>query len=266
ILLNVFFIFSKCVKLGYILSEIVVQLRKLFGLHFLYVALEYCRLARKVFGLIFLREGNVHFHVISGLSAYKLVFESRNKGTGTKCQRIISALAALESSSVYKSLEIDGSDVSVLCSAVFHSDSSGVLLLLFLQFSLDLFVCHFCLRLRNFQSFILAQGYFRLHCNFCGKDESFARLYLCYVDLRLRNDLKIALLKSLAVLLRDQSVGRVLKEDSLAVHLLDHLSRRFAFTETGNGDSVFCSQICILHCLLQFLSRNLDSQLCHVFL
>ena len=98
------------------------------------------------------------------------------------------------------------------------------------------------------KSFIVTKSYLWFSSYFCCKDKWFARLNLCYIDLRLGNDLKITLSKCFAVMLRDQSVCSVLKEYSLSVHLLDHFSWSFSFTESRDGNSSFCFLVCILHC------------------
>ncbi len=75
----VFFVLSKCIKLRYIFSEVIVKLRKLFCFDLLYIALEYSFFASQLFCLILLRECNLNFYVITGLSTDKLLLESRDE-------------------------------------------------------------------------------------------------------------------------------------------------------------------------------------------
>ena len=204
--------------------------------------------------------------MITCVGTNKLLLESRDECVGTKCQRIVCSFTALKCLSVYEALEIDSCCVAVLSCTILNCDCSGVLLLLFLKLCLNFLVCYFCLRLRNLKSFIVAKSYLWFGSYFCCKDKWFARLNLCYIDLRLGNDLKITLSKCFAVMLRNQSVSSILKEYTLAVHLLDHFSRSFSFTESRNGNSAFRFLICILHCFVKILGGNLDCKFRHVFL
>ena len=204
--------------------------------------------------------------MITCVSTNKLLLESRDEGVGSKCQRIVCSFTALECLTIYEALEIDSCCIAVLCCTILNCDGSGVFLLLFLKLSLNFLVCYLCLRLRNLKSFIVTKSYLWFSSYFCCKDKWFARLNLCYIDLRLGNDLKITLSKCFAVMLRDQSVCSVLKEYSLSVHLLDHFSWSFSFTESRNRNSAFCFLICILHCFVKILGGNLDCKFRHVFL
>lgn len=76
VLLNVFFILSKCIKLRYIFSEVIVKLRKLFRFDLLNVALEYCFLTSELFCLILLRECYFNFYMVTSLGTDKLLLKS----------------------------------------------------------------------------------------------------------------------------------------------------------------------------------------------
>ena len=107
VLLNVFFVLSKCIKLRYIFSKVIIKLRKLFSFNFLNIALEYSFFTSEFFSLILLRECNLNLFVITCLSTNKLLLESRDKCVGTKCQRVICSFTALECFSVYESLKVN---------------------------------------------------------------------------------------------------------------------------------------------------------------
>ena len=188
--------------------------------------------------------------MISGFSSNQLIFESWNERSGAKCQRVVCSFSAFKSFTINKSFEIDCCDITVFCSTVFYCNCSGVFLLFFLQFSFNVFVCYFCFRLRNFYTFVLTKSNFRFNSNFCCEDECFSRLSLCYIDFRLGNDFKITFFQCFAVVLWNQSVCSVFKEDSFSVHLLDHFSRCFTFTEARKSDSSFCFLVCSLHSFL----------------
>ena len=157
VLLNVFLVLSKCIKLRYILSEVIVKLRKLFCFDLLNIALEYSFFASQLFCLILLRECNLNFYVITCVSTNKLLLESRDEGVGTKCQRIVCSFTALECLTIYEALEINSCCIAVLCCTILNCDGSGVFLLLFLKLSLNFLVCYLCLRLRNLKSFIVTK-------------------------------------------------------------------------------------------------------------
>ena len=176
--------------------------------------------------------------MITCVSTNKLLLESRDEGVGTKCQRIVCSFTALECLTIYEALEIDSCCIAVLCCTILNCDGSGIFLLLFLKLSLNFLVCYLCLRLRNLKSFIVTKSYLWFSSYFCCKDKWFARLNLCYIDLRLGNDLKITLSKCFAVMLRDQSVCSVLKDTPFPYICSIYFSGVFSFTESRNRNSV----------------------------
>ena len=82
------FVLCKCIELRNIFCKIIIQFRKFF-----------C--------LIFFRECNFYVYIIANFSTNKLFLESRDKCVGTKCQRILCSLSAIERYSVYRSFEVD---------------------------------------------------------------------------------------------------------------------------------------------------------------
>ena len=241
------------VKLRNILCKLVIQLRKLFDFDFFDIAGKDSRFPCQGFLLIFLREGHIDFHMVFGLHADQLLFKARDKGVGAQSQRVIGTLAAFKGFAVHGTVKIQRDAVSVLGTAVCDLNKAGVLLLLLLNLSLDLFVRHFDLCLRNLYALILSKGDIRFHSNLGRKDKRFARLQLNNFDLRLGDDLQIALLHCLAVFLRDHIVGGILKEDARAIHPLDHLAGCFSLTETGKRNASSRPQIYAVHRFLHGL-------------
>ena len=108
-------------------------------------------------------------------------------------------------------------------------------------------VGHFDLGLWNLYAFVFSKSDIRLDSNLGCKDKRFARLKLDNCDLRLGNDLQIALLHCLAVLLRDHIVGCILKEDACAIHPLDHLAGCFSFTEARKRNTASGPKVNAVH-------------------
>ena len=118
---------------------------------------------------------------------------------GTDGQRIILTLSALKRGSVYRSLEINNSLVSVFHSSVLYGDQSGVLLLNLLKLCLDVLVSHFSGCLLYFDSFVFAECYLRLNSYSRCVDKFFSLLNLYNVDFRSGYNLQSALGNGIAV-------------------------------------------------------------------
>ena len=149
------FVLCKCIELRNIFCKIIIQFRKFFCFDLLNCAFEDCFFTCKFFCLIFFRECNFYVYIIANFSTNKLFLESRDKCVGTKCQRILCSLSAIERYSVYRSFEVDCYDIILLSCAVFYADCSGVFLLLFLEFSFYVFVCYCDFSFRYFYTFVI---------------------------------------------------------------------------------------------------------------
>ena len=216
--------------------------------------------------MILLREGHVYFYFLADLSAYQLLLKARDKCAGTDGQRVIGSLAALECLSVNKALEVDDGHIAVLNCSVLYGDGSGVRLALLVELCCYFLISRCGVSLLYLDALVLAQGYFRLYCYFCGENEGLALLQLYDVYGRAGYDLKLALVCCLRICLLNQRVCRVIIEYFRSVHLLDHLTRNLSLTEARNGNLLSILQISVLKRCLYFLCGNFNSQLRHVLL
>src|SRR5699024_6729393 len=137
---------------------------------------------------------HLDFHLFSDLCADQLVLKSRDERAGSDRQRIVFSLSALESLAVYESFKVQSHLVLILDSSVCNLDCSCVALALFLDLCINLFICRLYRDFIHFQSFIFTECDFRLHCNLSSKDERFALLKPCNINLRLGYDLKLTLI------------------------------------------------------------------------
>ena len=108
------FVLCKCIELRNIFCKIIIQFRKFFCFDLLNCAFEDCFFTCKFFCLIFFRECNFYVYIIANFSTNKLFLESRDKCVGTKCQRILCSLSAIERYSVYRSFAARSSTLIVL--------------------------------------------------------------------------------------------------------------------------------------------------------
>ena len=102
-----FFVLSKSIELRNIFCKIIIQFRKFFCFNLLNCTFEDCFFASKFFCLIFFRECNFDFYIITCVGTNKLLLESRDKCVGTKCQRIFCSCAAIKCNTIYGTLEVD---------------------------------------------------------------------------------------------------------------------------------------------------------------
>ena len=142
---------------------------------------------------------------------------------------------------------------------------SGVRLALLVELCCYFLISRCGVSLLYLDALVLAQGYFRLYCYFCGENEGLALLQLYDVYGRAGYDLKLALVCRLRICLLNQRVCRVIIEYFRSVHLLDHLTRNLALTEARNGNLLSILQISVLKRCLYFLCGNFNGQLRHVF-
>ena len=118
---------------------------------------------------------------------------------GTDRKRIILSLAALESLSIYGTVEVDRYLVAILDTSVLNSDKAGVFLSCALDLCLDIFLCNLRFCLLNFYALVLSKSNFRLNSYYCCVNESLAFLDLLDGNKRTGNDLKSALLCSIRI-------------------------------------------------------------------
>ena len=198
--------------------------------------------------MVIFRECNLNFNFFFRFCTDQLFFKSWNERSWTDCQRIVFSFSTFKSFSVYKSFKIKDNFVFILYRTSFYCDCSCVLKLFFLKLSVDFFLCYAVRIFRNFDSFVFAKFYFRLCSYFSCEDERFSFFDLCYIDLRLRYDLKSAFIVCFWICFRNQSVCCIIIEDFRSVHLFDELARNFSFTESRNINSAFLFLVCFLKC------------------
>ena len=188
--------------------------------------------------------------MVTSVCSNKLILESRDKCTGTKCKCVVSSFTAVKCNTINKSFEIDCCDIAVCSCTILNCNCSCILILLFLNLSVNFLVCYSNLRLRNLYTLVISKSNLWFHSYISCEDKSFTWLHLCNIDLRLGNDLKIALAKSFCILLWYKRINSVFHEYTLAIHALDHLSRSFSFTESWKADSAFLFLVSFLHCFV----------------
>ena len=215
--------------------------------------------------MVLCRECNVNFYFLADFSANKLLFETRDKCTGTDCQRIICTLAAFECYAINETFEIDYCHIAIFNSSIFNCNCSSTVLALSLDLSVDFFFSNCHISCFYFNTFIFAERYFRLKSYFCSEDERFAGFDLNYVDLWAGYDFFFAFCNSVLVSCWDKLVSCIFIEDSCAIHLLDHFARHFTFTETRNANFVLVFLVSCLNCLFEFFSGNFDCKFRHIF-
>ena len=163
----------------------------------MYCTFEYSIFSLKVLCVILLRECNFNFYFFLCLYSDKLILESWNKCSRTNCKRIVLSFSALKCFSINKSFKIKNNFISVFNRTSFYCNCSCVLSCLFLDLSINFFLCYACRYFIYLKSFVLSKSNFRSCSNKCCEDERFSFLDLCNIDLRLRYDLKITLIVSL---------------------------------------------------------------------
>ena len=214
--------------------------------------------------MIILRESYVNIQFLIDLSADQLILKSRDKAVGTDGQVIILTFAAFESNTVNKAFEIQLDHIAALYCTVINVDGTRVLLLLFFQLSLDLFIAYGYVGLLNLYAFVLTKSNFRLNSYGSSKDKRFSGFNLYDIDLRTGNDLQFALLCCIMVSHGHNAVGSILIKDTNAIHFLDHFAGCFTFSEARKSDFSSLFQVCRLDSFFKFFSGHFDGQLRHV--
>ena len=224
----------------------------------MYLDLEHSRLARKLLGVVLVREGDVHFALVARLASDQLLLKSRDEALRTYLERIILSLAALERHSVGEALEVDNSGVAAGDGAI-----DGLYAGVALEHTLQLVVCLVLSDAdrieRSLDALIIGHGYLRLDRN--ERLEGVAVLVdLLDLHLRLADSLDARLFQSGVVRAAVALVYRVLPEEVLAVHALDHLAGRLALAEAGQGYATALLCVCRRARSLKLFRRHLDDQ------
>ena len=216
--------------------------------------------------MVLSRECYVYFALFAGLLADELLLKVVDECMGTDRKRIVLSLAALESLSVYGTIEVDRYLIAILNASVFNCDQAGVFLSCALDLCLDIFLCNVRFCLLNLYALILAKSNFRLNSNLCCVDEGLSFLDLLDGNSRTGNDLKTALFCSVRVGSVDCLVYSVLIENACAVHFLDHCLRSFSFTETRDIEFTLILIIGMLYSLLKLFCRHFDCKFYRILL
>ena len=208
--------------------------------------------------MVILREGHFDVESIARAVSDDLILKARDEAAGAKLQRIVLALAAVKRDAVDAAVEIDLHGVSVLGCAVGDCHQAGILLQLSSDRVLDILVGDSHVSLLDLDALILSEGDVRLHSDSRGVDQVLACLDLGHVDLRSGDDIKAALLRSVRIGFVDAGIDCALKENALAVELLDHLLRCMSLAETRKAVSSLFSVVGLLHRLREILCRDGD--------
>ena len=111
--------------------------------------MESSRLSGQVLSVILLRESHFHIFGISDIKAYQLVLKGIDKGVGSDGKVLVLCGTSVKRNTVDGSGIVQADNVAFLDRSVSDLNLSGVLLLSFLQFFLDLFFCNFCIYFIN---------------------------------------------------------------------------------------------------------------------
>ena len=186
--------------------------------------------------MIIFWECNLNFYFFVDLSSDQLLLESRNERTRSDCQWIVLTFSTFECNTVNESFEIKCNIIFICYSSVCNLNDSCMLLTNLLDLLVNFLLCYSCRVFVNFKSFVLSKFNFRFNCNFCCEDEWFSLLKLNDINCRLGSNLKFTLIICFCICLRNHAVCCLIIKYFRSVHLLDHLTRNFSFTESWEAD------------------------------
>ena len=121
-------IFFHGVIFGDILRKIIVGFRNILLLHFMQHNRKHGIFAGQIFGMIFLRERDVHVKALARFVTDNLFFKAGNKRTGAQFQLLLFCGAAFKSNTIHASGIINLYRITLFCST-FYRTYDGVFLL-----------------------------------------------------------------------------------------------------------------------------------------
>ena len=216
--------------------------------------------------MIIRREGHLHLAVLSDFLADQLILKARDKAAGTDRKRLVFSLSAGKGLSIHKSLIVQVDHIVLLHRSIRNIHHPRIVVALFLDLGIYIFILYFRFRFGYFNSLVFAQSDRRLESHLGREDKGFALFNLFDRKLRIGNNLLLALLHRLRIFFIDHFIGGIIVENALPVNLFDDSARRLPLTETGYIDSAFIFQISLIDRLFQCLFGYFDGQLCHPFI
>ena len=212
--------------------------------------------------MIVLRELDVDFLLLADLSADELLLEARDEAAGTDLQRIVLALAALESLAIDKALEVERREVAISYGRAFRCVNHLALAILH---SLQLLV-HVLIRdcldlLLNLQALVVTELDLRTRRNRCLEDEILALFQRHDVDLRARHRLELLLVECLVKGFRCEVVLKGIVQDIVLAEMRLHdLARSLALAETRDIHTVSEALAGTLNSFLYFCCFHFDGE------
>ena len=187
--------------------------------------------------MVLLREGHVNVKLLTDLLANDLILKAGDKCAGADLKIVALSLTTVESNSVNRALVVDVCDIALLARSVGDLNGSCVSLANLLDLLLNVLLGSLSNLLCNLKCIVACDLYLRLnkalslkHDVTVGRNE---------IKLGVSNDVEAGLLKCLLKCVGNARVDSILKEDTLAVHLLDDSLRRLSASEAGNVDILY---------------------------
>ena len=165
---------------------------------------------------------------------------------------------------VNAAVKVNLDTVAGLRRAVIDRHEARVLLALLLQSLVEILLGHLGICLLDLNALVSAELHFRLGRNRSRVDQILILADLGHIDLRAGHDRETALLRSLRIGIIDAAVHSALKEDALAVVLLDHSLRNMALPETLHLILRLLAVVRCGDCLLKIFLRHGHRDHCHI--
>ncbi len=166
---NVSGVFVNGGAFGNILNEFIIQFGNVFFGDCVNLDLENNGLARKVFRMVILGEGDVDVTLVADVHADHLLFKSGNEGAGTDFELIAFGSAAFELLIAHESRKIEGYDIALTNGTILNGCFGCHLVELFLNLCGNFFVRNIIFNNGCFYSLVLAEFDRRVENNFRGE-------------------------------------------------------------------------------------------------
>ena len=215
--------------------------------------------------MVLFGEGYVYFALLADVPANQLLLECIDERVAADGQVVILCLAAVKWLAVNKSFKINDSLVTVGNRSVLNVQKPCILLLYLLKLCIHILSCHGRVCLLNFNALIFAQGNLWPYCYKCGINEWLVLADLLHGNFRSGHNLQSALIHGLHAGCVDGFVSSILIKNAFAIHLFNHGTRCFAFTEAWNIEFILVLIEGFLHCILKLRCIYFYCQFGHVF-
>ena len=147
--------------------------------------LENNGLARKVFRMVILGEGDVDVTLVADVHADHLLFKSGNEGAGTDFELIAFGSAAFELFIAHEARKIEGYDIALTNGTILNGCFGCHLVELFLNLCGNFFVRNIIFNNGCFYSLVLAEFDRRVENNFRGEADAVLLGYFGELNVRL---------------------------------------------------------------------------------